>query len=297
MKFNFIKQFLMCCVLLVSVTVLAQKDFQGKAYYQSKTGVDMSRFDRPGMSEEVKKRIAERMKNMFEKTYILTFNKEESIYKEEEKLAAPNQGGGGRFSGMMSSLAPGPQYKNVKEALLLQDQEFFGKQFLIKDPLEKLEWMITGETKQIGKYMCFKATAKKKVLDSGISNFGPPPRRGNNNQDTDAGKKRKEEVEKIKEPKEIEVVAWYTMQIPVNQGPAEYWGLPGLILEINADKTTILCSKIVLNPTEKGTIKRPTKGKEVNKEEYTKIVKKKTEEMRANFRRGGGRPGGGGGRR
>lgn len=290
MNFNIIKLALLCCVSFLAVNVFAQQDFQGKAYYQSKTSIDMSRFERPGMSEDIKKRIADRMKNMFEKTYILTFNKEESIYKEEERLEAPSQGGrGGRFASMMSSFTSGPQYKNIKEALLLQDQEFFGKQFLIKDPLEKLEWVMSGETKQIGKYMCFKATAKKKIAESGFSNFGPPKRGKDAEKDAEA----KKEEEKKETLKEIEVVAWYTMQIPVSQGPADYWGLPGLILEINADKTTILCSKIVLNPTEKDKIKKPTKGKVTTTKAYNAIVKKKTQEMRENYRRGGGRPGGG----
>lgn len=290
MKFYFIKRFLVCCALFISNSIIAQKDFQGKAYYLSKTAVDMSDFGRPGMSEDIKKRMADRMKSMFEKTYILTFNKTESIYKEEEKLAAPGQGGSGRFGGMMSSFTAGPQYKNVKEGLLLQDQEFFGKQFLIKDPLQKLDWVMSGETKQIGKYMCFKATAKRTITDFDFTNFRRP-REGDKKDSTNV----KEEAKKEEEPKVIDVVAWYTMQIPVNQGPGEYWGLPGLILELSADKTTILCSKIVLNPTEKDTIKRPSKGKEVTKDAYDKIVKKKTEEMRENFRRGGGRPGGGGG--
>lgn len=289
MNFNTIKLALLSCIAFVSANVFAQQDFQGKAYYQAKTTVDMSNFGRPDMPEEAKQRMQARMKSMFEKTYVLTFNKTESIYKEEEKLAAPNQGGGGRFSGMMSSFTAGPQYKNVKEELLLQDQEFFGKQFLIKDPLKKFDWVMSGETKQIGKYMCFKATAKKTVTDFDVSSFGRPPERGPEGD-------KKEEEKKDEEPKEVVVEAWYTMQIPVNQGPAEYWGLPGLILELSSDKTTILCSKIVLNPAEKDHIKRPSKGKEVTKEAYDKIVKKKTAEMRENFRGRGGRPGGSRGR-
>lgn len=290
MNFFSIRTAILYGFTFLAAHLFAQKDFQGKAYYQSKTSVDISRFERPGMSEDIKKRIAARMKNMFEKTYILTFNKEESIYKEEEKLEAPSQGGGGgRYASMMSSFANGPQYKNVKEVLLLQDQEFFGKQFLIKEPLEKLNWILSGETKQIGKYMCFKATTKKKITAFGFSNFGPP-RRG---EDTKDEANTNKDEEKPETPKEIEVTAWYTMQIPVNQGPADYWGLPGLILEINADKTVILCSKIILNPTDKEKIKRPTKGKETTTDEYNEIVKKKTQEMRENFRSGGGRPGGG----
>ena len=81
------------------------------------------------------------------------------------------------------------------------------------------------------------------------------------------------------------------MQIPINNGPGEFWGLPGLILEVSSGKTTLLCSKIVMNPTEKGDIKMPVKGKEVTKKEYNTIVKNKTEEMRETFRGRGGRGG------
>ena len=126
----FFKRTVSSLILFVSLFSFAQNDFLGKAYYMSKTSVDMSNFGRPGMSDEQKKQIAARMKSMFEKTYILTFNKTESIYKEEEKLEALGQGQGGRFRGMMSSFTGGNQYKNVKDGVLLQDQEFFGKQFL-----------------------------------------------------------------------------------------------------------------------------------------------------------------------
>ena len=62
--------------------------------------------------------------------------------------------------------------------------------------------------------------------------------------------------------KTVEVVAWFTPEIPVSTGPSWYQGLPGLILEVNDDKTTILCTKIVLNPDEKSKIKRPKKGRQ-----------------------------------
>ena len=278
MRFSLIKRSVYSLALFVSVYAFAQKDFQGKAYYYSKTSVDMSNFGRPGMSEDQKKQMAERMKSMFEKTFVLTFNQSESIYKEEEKLDAPGDNSG-RFGMMMSSFSGGPQYKSVKSLLLLQEQEFFGKQFLIKDSLPKLNWKMEGETKQIGQYTCFKATATKTVDAVDITSFRRPS-------DT--------EEKEAETTKEIQIVAWYTMQIPVSQGPGDYWGLPGLILEVSADKTVILCSKIVMNPEEKDVIKIPSKGKVVTKVEYDDIVKKKTEEMRENFRSRGGGPGGGG---
>jgi GLPGLI family protein len=75
-------------------------------------------------------------------------------------------------------------------------------------------------------------------------------------------------------PKETIVTAWYTPEIPVNQGPDKYWGLPGLILEVNDGKTVILCSKVVLNSKTKAEIKAPTKGKEISKEFDETSIKK-----------------------
>ena len=88
----------------------------------------------------------------------------------------------------------------------------------------------------------------------------------------------------IEVSKEMTVTAWYTPQIPLKNGPGEFSGLPGLILELNFYRTTILCSKIVMNPNESVVIKIPKKGKEVTRKEYNIIVKKKVEEMRENFR-------------
>lgn len=282
--------------LIVSTSVFSQKDFQGKAYYESKTTVDMDSWGGRGgqMSEEQKKQIAENMKSMLEKTYILTFNRTESTYKEEEKLAAPGAGGN-RWGGMMSSFTGGPQYKNVKNSLLLQEQEFFGKQFLIKDSLPPLKWEMGKETKQIGQYTCFKATAMKPVDEMDFSNMR---RRNTEDEKKDVAKANdttkksvsNNPMDEIEVPKEIMVTAWYTPQIPVNQGPDDYWGLPGLILEVNANRTTILCSKIVLNPDEKEDLKVPAKGKEVSRKEYNDIMKNKMEEMREMY---GGRGRGG----
>ena len=276
-----------CIVFLMMFgNVALSQDFQGVATYQSKTTVDFDNFGGRQLSEEQKKQIAERMKSMFEKTFILTFNKFESIYKEEDKLETPGGGGGFRV-GFMANFTGGPQYKNVKDNQLMQEQEFFGKQFLVKDSLPKMEWKMETESKQIGQYLCFKATAMKKVDDTDFMNF----RRRNRpeNEEKKEGEVAKDStksnnpMDEIEIPKEIEVTAWYTPQIPINQGPDEYWGLPGLILEVNAGRTTILCSKIVINPQDKQTIEVPTKGKEVTKQEYSTIVKQKIEEMRENF--------------
>ncbi len=291
MKTSISKFYVLFLTLLVTVSLHAQ-DFQGKAYYFSKTTMDMSRFNRGGeqMTEQRKKELETRFKSMLEKTYVLTFNKEESIFIEDEKLSSPVSGSGRGPGGFASNFSPGPEYKNIKEHLYLQDQEFFGKQFLIKENMQPLEWQMGTETKQIGQYLCFKATAKK--VSTNVA-FGPPKRNNNNNDSADS----KVENKKDEEPEILDVVAWYTPQIPVSQGPSEYWGLPGLILEVSAGNNVMLCSKIVINPQEKTKIEAPKKGQVVTKKEYNNIITKKMQEFRESRGRGNGRPGGGAGGR
>ncbi|MGB3605817.1 GLPGLI family protein [Psychroserpens sp.] len=276
------------------------QDFQGQAIYQTKTTVDMSSFGGDKMSDQQKKMIAGRMKSMLEKTYILNFNRSESTYKEEEKLEAPGASGG-RFASMMSSFTGGAQYKNVKENVLLQEQEFFGKEFLVQDSLPKLEWKLGDETKQIGQYTCFKATTTKKVDEMDFMSMRRKNRdddkKENKKDETDAAKSKTDTsavsddpFDEVEVPKFIIVTAWYAPQIPVSNGPGEYQGLPGLILEVTADRTVMLCTKITMNPQEKEPIERPKKGEVVTREAYNTIMKEKIQEMRDMYGgRGGGR--------
>ncbi|WNM20016.1 GLPGLI family protein [Flavobacterium capsici] len=274
---------------LFSLISFAQKDFQGMAVYESKTSTSDFKSRMEGNKEitpEMQKMIEERMKKMFEKTFILNFDKSASIYKEEEKLDAPNQGGGMRFMSSMMG-GGGTYYKNVKEKTYTVDKEFMGKEFLVKDSLPQLNWKMEAETRVIGGYNCFKATAVVPASKSDFRNFRMKNRgekkEGEKKEETakeeKEGEKKTNFLEELDMPKEITITAWYTPEIPVNQGPESYWGLPGLILEVNDGKTVILCSKIVLNSKEKVEIKAPKNGKVVTQKEYDETVMKKMEEM------------------
>ena len=244
--------------LLMSASLFAQ-DFQGKAYYFSKSTMELGSFgDR--MSEAQKKQIQERLKNRLEKIYVLTFNKEEAIFKEDDKLDAIS----GATDTWGKNFTPGSQYKNIKTNSLVQQQEFYGKQFLVKDNLLKIDWKMGTETKQIGNYTCFKATASIPSADLSWFNFSWDDLRAEQN---------------TAEIQMTEIVAWYSPQIPVSQGPMEYTGLPGLILEVSVGNTTMLCSEIIMNPKDKIKIEAPDKGKVVAKLEYKEIITGKMQEM------------------
>ncbi len=88
--------------------------------------------------------------------------------------------------------------------------------------------------------------------------------------------------------KETVITAWYTPEIPVSQGLENYWGLPGLLLEVSDGKTVVLCSKAVLNPKVKSEIKASIKGKVTSQKEFDETILKKLEEFREmNQGRGG----------
>lgn len=268
---------LVITLTVLSTALLNAQEFQGKAYYFSKTPMNLGAWG-SRMSEEQKKEVGERLKNRLEKTYVLTFNKEESIYKEEDKLDAIS----GATDSWGSNFAPGLQYKNVKTNTLAQNQEFYGKQFLVKENLQKLDWKIGTETKQIGNYTCFKATCSRTDFDVSWYDFSWDKLR----KETELKDKVPSNTETSKDNM-VNIEAWYTPMIPVNQGPGDYWGLPGLILEVSVNNTTLLCSKIVMNPDDKIKIEAPSKGKLVTKKEYKDIVNVKMQEMRDN--RGGRR--------
>lgn len=136
----------------------------------------------------------------------------------------------------------GSVYKNLKTKNLVKQQEFFGRSFIIRENLQPITWKVGTEQKLIGSYSCRKATA---MLDT------------------------------------VEVVAWFCTDIAINDGPDIFWGLPGLILEVELDKGK---RRIVANSVkitrEAQTIEIPQRGKEVTQAEYNAIKKEKMSEMR-----------------
>ena len=117
---------------------------------------------------------------------------------------------------------------------------------------------MTNESKPIGKYTAIKAEANIK--------------------------------EKNRKGKEVnkKIIAWFTPEIPVGAGPQKFWGLPGLILELNNNGEEVyLLKEIVYNPKDGLVIKAPEKGKKVDQKTFEKEqekLRKKMMEMYKNRR-------------
>jgi GLPGLI family protein len=259
---------------LLAITILGfvinsvAQDFTGKAVYKTnrKTGFKIG--GESNMSEAQKQELEERFQKMNQKTFILEFDKTTSSYKEEEKLNAPNPQanlGGMQMISVFGGGGSGSLYfKNLKEKRFVSKTDIMGKTFLIKDSIPNYQWQLTSETKNIGNYTCYKATFTQEVENRTMT--------------VENG-----ETKQIKKSETIMTTAWYTPQIPISNGPTFYHGLPGLILEINDGTTTIVCTEIVLNPSEKIAISEPDKGKIVSQTEYDKIRDEKNKELMERF--------------
>ena len=253
-------------VLFLSVTIFAQS-FQGKATYKTHQKFDFKmKKEKSGVNSDLQKQLKAQLMKQFQKTYTLNFDKSTSTYKQNEELSSPQAATNGmQIKIMGSGGGTDVLYKNINEKRFINKTEISGKRFLIKDNLEKYDWEMTSETKNIGNYTCYKATKKREETRSSFSM-------------TDG------EKEETKKTVTIETVAWYTPQIPVSNGPGKFWGLPGLILEIQDGKKTIVCTEIVINPSEKVNIKEPSKGKKVSQKKFDEIMDKHSKEMMERFK-------------
>ena len=255
-------------VLLCMTSIQAQK-FNGKATYKTsqKSNIKIDA-NQEGMTDKMQEELQKRLQKMNQKTFILEFDKTKSTYKEDVELDAPKPQVGGNRVMVMSFGGSGNgsvYYKDTQEKRYTNQTEIMGKVFLIKDELPKYEWEMSTDTKNIGQYTCYKATYSKEVENENISFI---------NGET------KEEI--VKET--VVTTAWYTLEVPVSNGPKNYQGLPGLILEINDGKNLIVCTEIIINPSEVIKIEEPKKGKVVSQKKYDEIQNKKSKEMLEKFK-------------
>jgi GLPGLI family protein len=256
-----------CALFLMIYSISAQK-FSGRATYKThrKSSFELDSTTmaaNPGIQEQMEAQ----MRKMFQKTYILDFTKSESMFKQKQELDGPKVPKSSGAIIMIGGMAGGRDvlYKNIKEKRMANKTDLMGKIFLIKDNLVSYDWELTGETKNIGNYTCYKAVFEKEEESIEIKMIDG-------------------EVKEEKGMKKRTIVAWYTPDVPISNGPKNFGGLPGLILEVNDGNETIMCSEIVLNPKEVKEIKEPIKGKIVTRKKFAEISLEKTKEMMNRYR-------------
>ena len=135
-------------------------------------------------------------------------------------------------------------YVDFGSGAITETREFMGRTFLISGDRPTYGWKLGTEQREFLGYMVQRATA-------------------------------------VHDGSEIE--AWFTPQIPVQAGPGQYGGLPGLILVLSLDGGHLLYSATEVNLEGLGDVEiaPPTEGDMVTREQYEAIVAEKIEEIRA----------------
>jgi GLPGLI family protein len=253
----------------VSQTAFPQ-GFTGRAFYKSSFTSAIT-LDSTKMNPEQIAQIQALFKKQMEQDYVLSFTQSESIWEKEASLGAgpATASAGGAELMVTPSGAGAPLYKNVA-GTYLQELEMMGKEYLIKGKVEPFEWELSEETKKIGDLTVQKASFTKIVSTRRFAT-------------------RMTEMDNVKDT--IQVIVWFAPEVPVSHGPEYYFGLPGLILEVQNQGRTLICEKIEFNPTaDPVVIERPSKGKQITQLEFQVIEQEGMKQMMNRYQ---GKPGSG----
>src|SRR5690606_18245693 len=190
--------------------------------------------------------------------YELFVSGNESSFEYLEKIRNDQPAESGGFSATVQMGGNGKIYKNTTDKLLLEEASMYGKDYLIKSELTDFKWEISKESKEILGFEVRKATA---VLD---------------------------------DEHKTKITAWYAPQLKLKTGPEKFWGLPGIILELESGfeykdggsegfTYKALKIEVLKEPID---IQMPTKGKKVTEEELKEILKVQNEKMMEMYNQG-----------
>jgi len=174
--------------------------------------------------------------------HILTMNKDEASFLLEERIQ--NDQPKEKGISTVKFTACNDMYLNYKEEYVLNELMLANKNYAIKSPLKAIDWEYTSEQKEVLGYVVRKATA---VYDS---------------------------ITKVE--------AWYAPKFLYKNGPSQYWGLPGMILELdehsdygNGIKTDVHYIAIAVEPGKPSAkIKKFEKLEQITQDEYDKKLEK-----------------------
>ena len=253
-KINF-KRILPLLIAIFSMVAVSAQNTSGTILYTQKINIHKNL---PIEMEAMKDRIPE----FRESNHKLTFADNKVLYegvkneKAEAERAQQGKREGRRGRGMRrGGRNAGKRFVDLNTNKVVATRDLMGKKFLVTGEPESYKWKMTGKSKQVGSYLCQEATWQDSTT---------------------------------------QIVAWFTPMIPVQAGPGDYTGLPGVILHMNINdgEREITATDVQLGEVDPTNLIAPTEGEEVSQDEWEKIREEKMKEMEKEY---GGK--GNGGRR
>lgn len=142
-------------------------------------------------------------------------------------------------------------YRNFEEGTFQDLLTVQGKAYLISDSIQVQDWKILNDMKEVAGHVCMNAMMYDSV-------------------------------------KMQRIVAWFALDMPFPGGPERFFGLPGLILEVDVNNggMTVVADRIEQRSLDKELdLPKKIKGKRVSEREYQEALqnymaeKRKAEEM------------------
>ena len=116
--------------------------------------------------------------------------------------------------------------------------EMLGKTYLVEDSLKAPKWKVMNKIKDVNGHVCMLAVTEDTI-------------------------------------KRQKIEAWFAHDLPVSAGPGQYFGLPGLIMEldVNEGDLVVTATKIEMKPVvEEINLPKKIKGKKITSKEYDRIL-------------------------
>jgi GLPGLI family protein len=115
--------------------------------------------------------------------------------------------------------------------------EMLGKTYILDDSLRTPTWKILNEIKEVAGHVCMKATTEDPI-------------------------------------KKHKITVWFAQDIAVSAGPERWFGLPGLILEldINDGDVTVTAQSVAFQDAQKGLTLPKLKGKRITDKTYNELL-------------------------
>jgi GLPGLI family protein len=155
-------------------------------------------------------------------------------------------------------------YKNYADSTVLTQSSMDNKVYLLESPIvsgTNEGWEITSEEQDILGYKCIKAT----------KGTGEAQKIGNMT------------------VRSHKTVAWYCPDIPVDAGPENHSGLPGLILKVEVGEGLSAFTAISIEQIDSATeIPKPEEGEKVSNEQFLAIVSEYIARRREQMKQGDG---------
>jgi len=136
--------------------------------------------------------------------------------------------------------------RNFETNTLYDVIAMLGKTYIIEDSLKAPDWKIHNDLKEVAGHICMKAYWEDTI-------------------------------------KQQKVVAWFAQDFPHSGGPERFFGLPGMILEVDVNNGAMIISADRIEMKKLTTeldLPKKIKGKKIREAEYQDMLKKYIDEKR-----------------